>query len=161
MLQMHQPSTPASGAGCASCCRAGLWAGGTTRSGPRPRRASGLMGRNVTMERRRRASDCFNGKEYERAETSFTMCPCDTVGAPPDVSTLHTNMGLATEPEAGLCATCKLNHDRARWGLAPTRQAISSHFLIGDSDRAICLHASRVLKDVQQSPHRAALEQAR
>ena len=39
-----------------------------------------LMGRNVTMERRRRASDCFNGKEYERAETSFTICPCDTVG---------------------------------------------------------------------------------
>jgi hypothetical protein len=38
-----------------------------------------LMGRNVTMERRRRSSDCFNGKEYERAETTFTPCLCGTV----------------------------------------------------------------------------------
>lgn len=38
-----------------------------------------LLGRNVTMERRRRSSDCFNGKEYERAATTFAPCPCDTV----------------------------------------------------------------------------------
>ena len=50
-----------------------------------------LMGRNVTMERRRRSSDCFNGKEYERAETSFTLCPCDTVGGPLPTPTLHLN----------------------------------------------------------------------
>lgn len=40
-----------------------------------------LLGRNVTMERRRRSSDCFNGKEYERAATTSTPCPCDTVSA--------------------------------------------------------------------------------
>ncbi|CAL5221253.1 g3408 [Coccomyxa viridis] len=38
-----------------------------------------LMGRNITMERRRRSSDCFNGKEYERAETSSSTCQCTQV----------------------------------------------------------------------------------
>ena len=38
-----------------------------------------LMGRNITMERRRRSSDCFNGKEYERAETSSSPCHCTKV----------------------------------------------------------------------------------
>ena len=38
-----------------------------------------LMGRNISMERRRRSSDCFNGKEYERAETSSTTCQCTEV----------------------------------------------------------------------------------
>ena len=63
-----------------------------------------LMGRNVTMERRRRSSDCFNGKEYERAETSFTLCPCDTVGSPLPTLTLHPCIGLVL---VHVCTSCQ------------------------------------------------------
>ncbi len=49
-------------------------------SPPQPNKC--LMGRNITMERRRRSSDCFNGKEYERAETSSSTCQCTEVLLP-------------------------------------------------------------------------------
>ena len=49
-------------------------------SPPQPNKC--LMGRNITMERRRRSSDCFNGKEYERAETSSSTCQCTEVQSP-------------------------------------------------------------------------------
>ena len=65
-----------------------------------------LMGRNITMERRRRSSDCFNGKEYERAETSSSPCHCTEVQS---LEGLITQLGLLqADTSAGTqaCQAC-------------------------------------------------------
>ncbi|KAK9828958.1 hypothetical protein WJX72_003046 [[Myrmecia] bisecta] len=41
-----------------------------------PEAGTCLLGRNYTMERRKRDSLCFNGKGWERGDTKFELCPC-------------------------------------------------------------------------------------
>ena len=46
---------------------------------PTPPGAPGacILGRNYTMQRRRRDSRCLNKADFERTETKETACPCD------------------------------------------------------------------------------------
>ena len=41
-----------------------------------------LMGRNITLERRKPDAACFNGKRYERPEGVNETCPCYRVSNP-------------------------------------------------------------------------------
>lgn len=38
-----------------------------------------LLGKNYTYERRKRDSQCFNGKTYSRADVKESPCLCDKV----------------------------------------------------------------------------------
>ena len=38
-----------------------------------------LLGRNYTLWRRQRASECFSGRSYKRPEPAADACPCSVV----------------------------------------------------------------------------------
>jgi len=38
-----------------------------------------LLGRNYTLWRRQRASECFSGRSYKRPEPAASACPCSVV----------------------------------------------------------------------------------
>ena len=46
---------------------------------PTPERC--LLGRNITMTRRKADAACFNGKGWERPEGLDNLCDCTTVGS--------------------------------------------------------------------------------
>ncbi|BDA42979.1 Vacuolar protein sorting/targeting protein 10 [Coccomyxa sp. Obi] len=96
-----------------------------------------LLGRNVTMERRRRSSDCFNGKEYERAATTFAPCPCDTADVECEFGFEYVNHECRPIQSVDISQCAAVTSGRYH-------ASLTRHRLVSDD---VCADVSRVISD--------------